>query len=312
MRQVGAGTLSRIIASFRHDMPGHRAAGRPVLVALIVTVGLARICEAQNPPLNVVLDRLSAYLLQYETKVVELAADERYKQWIKRRSGYGGDTVARRDLRSTYFLIRLPDGRAWFGFRDVTRVDKRDVSRPGRPMEQILGERTASAYEEALTVMRENAKYNIGDVYRTINLPLQALDLLHPEYRDRFEFRAIGRGSAAGQEAFIIQFQERPGFGPTLVTDGFGGEVLSYGRVWVEPASGAVLRTELSFKGSATRYLRESSVRVEYQRDRRLQVLLPSEMEERYGLEIEVLHGVATYRNYRRFETGARMVTDAK
>ena len=32
-------------------------------------------------------------------------------------------------------------------------------------------------------------------------------------------------------------------------------------------------------------------------------------MEETYGLEIEVLHGVATYRNYRRFETAARMIT---
>jgi len=51
---------------------------------------------------------------------------------------------------------------------------------------------------------------------------------------------------------------------------------------------------------------------VDYQRDQRLQVLLPSEMEETYGLDIEVLHGVATYRNYRRFETGARMVTQPR
>ena len=57
------------------------------MTALIITVGVVRICEAQAPALDVVLDRLGAYLLDYETKVVELAAEERYKQWVKRRSG---------------------------------------------------------------------------------------------------------------------------------------------------------------------------------------------------------------------------------
>jgi hypothetical protein len=32
-------------------------------------------------------------------------------------------------------------------------------------------------------------------------------------------------------------------------------------------------------------------------------------MEERYGLDVEVVHGRATYRNYRRFETAGRLVT---
>jgi len=194
-------------------MPGHRAA-QAALTALIITVGLARICEAQAPALDVVLDRLGAYLLDYETKVVELAAEERYKQWIK----------------------------------------------------------------------------------------------LHPQYRTRFDFKAAGRERVGGQEAAIVAFQERS-TPTTLVSDGFGGELLARGRVWIEPTSGAVLRTELSFNGSAARYLKESAIRVDYQRDPKLQVLLPSEMEETYGLEIEVLHGVATYRNYRRFETAARMIT---
>ena len=45
------------------------------------------------------------------------------------------------------------------------------------------------------------------------------------------------------------------------------------------------------------------------ERDSRLQLLLPREMEETYGLDVEVVHGRATYRNYRRFETGGRLVT---
>jgi hypothetical protein len=277
------------------------------LTALIICAGIIRICEAQAPQLDVLLARLSAYLLDYETKVFELAAEEQYKQWVKRRSGWGGDTVARRNLTSTYFLVRLPTGQAWFGFRDVTRVDGHDARRQGRSMEQLLGERTVSAYDEAMAIVRENAKYNIGNIYRTINVPLQALDLLHPENRTRFDFSAAGQERVGGQDTEVIAFQERSV--PTLVSDGFGGELLAHGRVWVDPATGAVFRTELGFNGASSLFLKESKIRVDYRRDPKLQVLVPSEMEETYGFEIEVLHGEATYRNYRKFQTEARMVT---
>jgi hypothetical protein len=79
--------------------------------------------------------------------------------------------------------------------------------------------------------------------------------------------------------------------------------------VWVDPITGAVLRTEFGVTGLNLLNLKDVLIRVEYQRDARLQVLVPSEMEESYGLDIEVVHGRATYRNYRRFETGGRLVT---
>lgn len=280
---------------------------RAAATVLVMIAGLVCIGEAQSPPLDAVLARLGAYLIDYETKVVELAAQEHYKQSVKRRPGWGGDVMARRDLRSTYFLVRLPTGQAWYGFRDVMRVDGRDVTSHGRPMEQLLAQRTDSAYEEAMAIMRENAKYNIGDLYRTINLPLQALELLHPEHRARFDFTLAGRERVAGEDTAIVGFQERSK--PTLVSDGFGGELLARGRAWVEPTTGAVMRTELGFNGYASLYLKESMIRVEYRRDRKLQLLIPIEMEETFGFEMEVLRGRATYRNYRRFETGARMLT---
>lgn len=285
-------------------MPGHRVTHAASTV-LLFCAALVRV-ETQTPSLDVVLDRLGSYLRTYETQVLELVADEQYKQWIKRRSSYGGDTVSRREIRSTYFLIRLPDGQAWYGFRDVMRVDGREVPRGKREMAQLLSEGTPTAFDEAMAVMRENAKYNIGGVYRTINLPLQALHLLHPDNRDRFSFEAAGTETVGGESTVIVRFQERSA--PGLVSDGFGGELLARGRVWIEPATGAVRRTELSFNGEAARYLKESAIRVDYKRDSKLKVLLPVEMEETYGLDIEVLHGVATYRNYRRFETGARLV----
>jgi hypothetical protein len=267
----------------------------------------AGVCEAQSPPqVDAVVERLGAYLLDYEKKVFELVAEEEYDQWIKRRSGYGGATVQKRKLRSTYFLVRLPDGQAWYGFRDVVNVDGRSVAGASRQIEQLLGERTATAYEEALALTRANAKYNIGDVYRTINIPLQTLELLLPQYRERFDFTVAGRERVRGQDAVVIRFSERSA--PSLINDGFGGNLLASGRIWVEPGSGAVVRTELGFSGFTAPFLKDAQIRVEYQRDPRLQLLVPLEMEETYGLDIEVVHGRASYRNYRRFETAGRLV----
>jgi hypothetical protein len=110
-----------------------------------------------------------------------------------------------------------------------------------------------------------------------------------------------------GQPAAVVAFQERSL--PTLVSDGFGGDVLSHGRIWLDPETGAVLRTELGFGGPAIWYMKENLIRVDYERDSRVQILVPREMEETYGLDVEVLHGRASYRNYRRFETGGRLVT---
>jgi hypothetical protein len=274
--------------------------------AVVLTVGIGSV-EAQIPPLEAILDRLSAYLRDYETKVFELAAEEQYDQWIKRRPGYGGATVHRRKLRSTYFLVRLPNGQAWYGFRDVASVDGRPVPARGSSMTQLLSQRTVDAYAEAQAMTRENAKYNIGDVFRTINIPLQTLELLLPEHRQRFEFHAGGRERVRGREAAVVGFTERSL--PSFISDGFGGDLPAHGRVWVEPVTGAVLRTELGVSGPAAVYLKEMQVRVDYQRDNRLQMFVPSEMEEIYGLDIEVVHGRASYRNYRRFETAGRLVT---
>jgi hypothetical protein len=279
---------------------------RPLCIIAAMLVA-AHVGHAQSSSLEALLERLGAYLQEYESKAFELVAEERYEQWIKRRSGYGGATVQRRKLDSTYFLVHLPDGQAWYGFRDVTSVDGRAVSVAGRSMAELLSERTIDAVEEALAMTRANARYNIGGVYRTLNVPLQTLELFVPKHHTRFAFHEAGREKVKGQQTAVVAFQERSA--PTLISDGFGGDVFSSGRIWIDPAAGAVLRTELSFAGPAAAYLKENVIRVDYERDSRVQLLVPREMEETYGLDVEVVHGRASYRNYRKFETTGRMVT---
>ena len=163
------------------------------------------------------------------------------------------------------------------------------------------------AFEEAFRITRENAKYNIGPVYRTINVPLQALELLHPRYRHRFQFSSSERARVAGRQSWVLDFAEHST--PSIINDGFGGDLLSRGRVWVDPLSGAVLRTELHAGGEGTSFPYEVTIEVEYRLDSKLGVFLPFRMEETYTLDIEVLHGRATYGKFRRFQTSVRVVS---
>jgi hypothetical protein len=272
------------------------------VVAALISVLSA---SAQPPTLADVMRRAHLYVVMYEDdQLSSVVATEHYRQ---RWQDHAGQLKEARTLISDFLIFQLPPEEDYFALRDVHEVDDRPVTDRTDIMERLRSDSAANMNERAMEIARESARFNVGRVYRTINLPLQALDLLHPQYRSLFDFRAVGRERVGGREAAVVAFQERSA--PTLVSDGFGGELLARGRVWIEPTSGAVLRTELSFNGSAARYLKESAIRVDYQRDSKLQLLLPSEMEETYGLEIEVLHGVATYRNYRRFETAARLVT---
>src|SRR5262245_10897445 len=91
-------------------------------VVILTTLPAVAACEAQTPLLEVLLERLGTYLVDYEQKAIELVADEEYDQWVRRRPGYSGGTVQRRKLKSTYFMLRLPSGEAWYGFRDVLSV----------------------------------------------------------------------------------------------------------------------------------------------------------------------------------------------
>lgn len=259
----------------------------------------AVVCQAQEPTLDEVLDRLGRYISDYETKVVQLAAEEQYEQRVKRRPGYGGEVVDSRKLTSTFLFARLPTGQAWFGLRDVTRVDGKAVIGRDRSLEQLLEEGTQGAIEEAHRVIRENAKYNIGSVYRTVNLPLQAIELLRAEHRRRFEFTSVGRARMAGSRVWQIAYAER--VRPSLIYDGFSGDRLTSGHVWVDPITGAVHKTEIAIE-------KVNLITVEFRHNDRFQMLLPSSMEEVYELAIEVVNGRASYRDYRRFQTGGRVV----
>ena len=76
------------------------------------------ISAQSKPSLEQLLDRMGAYLIEYETHLSSVVADERFEQSI-----FGGRGRSIALLESEVAFYRLPGGAEWLGFRDVKRVN---------------------------------------------------------------------------------------------------------------------------------------------------------------------------------------------
>jgi hypothetical protein len=204
----------------------------------------------------------------------------------------------RQTLRSSFLFVQLPDDQGWVGFRDVLEVNGKRVGPDGRNRTEleVAGE---SSLDRWRRLSAESARYNIGSIERTLNVPTFALVVLHPGNQGRFSFTSSVEDRTADGSTCDVAFQETGS--PTIVRSGFGADVPSSGTFRLEPATGRVLRSEL-IAGSTTAGVALKAL-VQYERDQKLQLWLPREMREEYAAQSgERLQCVARYSNYKRAE----------
>ena len=155
-------------------------------------------------------------------------------------------------------------------------------------------------------ILRDSARFNIGDVVRNINTPTLALLFLRSDYRLRFEFtRSRNQSPSLGvdepkglRHMWVVEYTET---WPTTIIGGREGRNLpAQGRFWIEASSGRVLVTELVLEDSEV----DSTITVKYQADEGMGHLVPVEMRERYGNRRAASgsDGTATYSRFRRFQ----------
>ena len=267
--------------------------------------------DAQSVSLGDLRARAGAYVVDYHQRLAAIVAEEHYVQRSATtatgaRQEADGRTVEHRTLRSDFMLLPGVAGEdAWFAFRDVFEVDGRPVSSERGRLEVWLSGPRSSFMRNARALALEQAQYNLGPITRTINVPTLALEILMPARQQRFRFRRTGTASLNGVPVSVVTFEERRR--PTLIRTPEGRDLPAKGTLWIEPATGRVMRTELR-TGERGRDLVEGMIAVEYAFVPRLDLLLPVRMEERYtgrGTEIAC---TASYSNFRRFETGARII----
>jgi hypothetical protein len=276
-------------------------------VAALLTFALATAAAPSMQPVSLsdLRERAGAYVLDYHRRLEAIVAEEWYVQRSETRSG-GSQQREERTLRSDFMLLPGTDReQAWFAFRDVFEVDGRSVSSQRGRLEQWLAGSRASLMRNARALAIEQARHNIGPILRTINVPTLALEVLMPQKQARFRFRLAGTAPIDGQPASVVTFEERRR--PTMIRTPEGRDLPARGTLWIEPATGRVLRTELR-TGERAHDQVEAVLTVIYVFVPRLSLLLPASMEERYAGRGAEITCTAVYSNFRRFETGARIV----
>jgi len=254
------------------------------------------------------MSRLDTYLDAYEADLMTLVAEERYEQWVQ--PGKEGAATSRRTLTSDFGFLRLPGRPEWLGLRDTFAVDGEPIpDRQGR-LDGLLSDTSSDIPTLARRIVEENARYNLGAVVRTINVPMLALDLLGRRNRDRFSFAKRREDHLDERRVWVVAFNERAR--PTLVKTPDGGNRPAHGSAWIDPSDGTVLRTEVEFDGRADGSP-ATRISVLYRREIALELLVPYEMNEVYRMETggqarDEIHAVARYSNFRRFSTSARVV----
>jgi hypothetical protein len=284
-------------------------------VALVLALSAVN-AHAQAPSLKDVLNRAGVYVEEFQRQLSGIVAEETYIQEVLPVLGMnaGGQVRSqRRRLRSDFLLLRPEESMTWVQFRDVFEVDGKPVRDRQERLTALFLDSGSSSRQRASRIREESARYNIGAIERTMNVPVLPLAVLDPRSQPRFRFTVAAAGTsqqagAAGlpstpsfsvsSEIWIVRFEEVKG--PTLIHTLRGENIFSRGRLWIEPSSGRVLMTELITEDDDVR----GQVNVSYQSEPLVGLLVPIEMRERYtrrGYRATIT-GEATYGKFRRFQ----------
>jgi len=267
-----------------------------VIAALLVTVG-----AAQSDTFADVMRRAHEYVVVYEDhELSSVMASEHYHQ---QRLDRVGQSQMDRVLRSDYLIFQLPPQEDWFALRDVYEVDGMPVGDRAARLRELFARPRATVADRAMEIAAENARFNLGDIYRTINVPTFALRLLRPMDRGRIRYQKAGEEQIEGKQTWVVNYEEIKG--PTFSATRGGRDLPAHGRFWIEPDTGAVVRSEMILGG--TRQLRDrATVTVTYGVEPSLGFRVPVEMRERYDRpnrkNADVIVAVATYSGFRRFD----------
>jgi len=283
---------------------------RIAIIATLALISLSSRTAAQEPTLEVVLGRAAAYVSEFQRHLSGVVAEESYVQDVRDTQATGVRTSSRvlishRELKSDLLLVKPVGSDRWIQFRDVFEVDGKPVRDRSERLVKLFVEPSPSTAGQVQEIIKESFRYNIGNILRTINVPVFALLVLEPGRQGHFKFTRIedggpslGREFDAPAGAWTIRYQEVGR--ETMISTTNGRDIPSHGRFWIDPHTGCVLMSELIAEDVAL----AGTIVVKYQPAPVPDLLVPIAMRERYLERRSGIHitGAATYSRFRQFQ----------
>ena len=279
------------------------------MAVLAVPCLIASASADQEPSLNDALRHAATYVANFQRQLSTIVAEESYVQEIKhQQTALGNPILLPRRLRSDLMLVRPDNAERYVEFRDVFEVDGSPVRDRDDRLTRLLND--PSAGDKLSVIIRESARYNIGNIQRNVNTPLLPLQFLAAANQPRFSFKRERRSAPVlrdsssreitdapvfkvSTETWIVAYQERRR--NTIVRTPMGDDLPARGRFWINPDTGAVLVSELVIQGGDL----TATITVSYQSEPLMGFLVPVEMRETYVALRERVEGRATYGRFR-------------
>ena len=290
----------------------------PYVPVLLAGAAVAAADDATR--LSVLLDRVERYVREFESNFALVLGEESYAQQVDIQQGAYSPPVATRRIQSELLFSWVPEDRSWLSIRNVLVVNGKRVAESERGLEDALKQPLPERESRLHHLADYSARFNIGSTYRNFNNPTLALQFFDATYRFRFRFAMRGPESAQRVQnpATTIEFVEFQR--PTIIQED-GRDEPARGSVLILDSDGTVVQSVLKLAGRGT--TPEVSITVDYRRDPKLDIWVPSRMEEVYRsismagnqsstvrdqTKFNTIRAVATYSNFRRFETSGRLI----
>lgn len=272
--------------------------------------------QTLEPSIRVLLSQAATYERRFEQEFSTMVGQEHYEQ---RWGGFSLEREASSDkervIESEVLFVWLPEEESWLTARNVRVVDDSPVRDSEFRLERLMAAPAGDLVARARRLRDESARFNLGPVERNFNDPTMVVQFLSAKVQPRLRFERRGLDTIDGTAAWRLAFTEHAR--PTLIRSN-GKDVRATGDVWMDATDGAIVRTLVNL--SDTRSGLKARIDVTYRRDSRFAVWVPSRMQETYERSgrayyfgenrpfTDRIDCVATYTNFRRFETTVRLV----
>jgi hypothetical protein len=233
--------------------------------------------------LTEILRRVTEYHTAYAQKISGVSLEEQY-QLINVTGGKMQPPVR---IGSDVVLVNV-NGRV-AALRDIYAIDTRPTRERNPRITSLLArpEATVADWEAAIRFPNENIVHFAIDIIAKVNDPTTALRFIAAGYQGDLKYKLDGKRKLNGVETLGLRFDEPVAQGRKYQL-GTRRNGRAFGRVWADPATGAIHQTELWVESKGER----ASVSVKYAPNKDLGLLLPAETTESYE-EREMASGPA-------------------
>jgi hypothetical protein len=236
----------------------------PPLVAAAVWLLPPASVSAQKPPALPDLLKITAdAVAQYGQQLGTVAADEEFTQY---ETSSGHMSTPKR-LNSV--VVLYPQGGAIVSFRDLVGIDTVPVRPKDDRLAALFNSPTDATLASAQAMTEAAVRSYFSPNLQLLDKPMLAFELVRAENQANSTFKVEGMKNLDGAQVAVLKFNEK-GTGHLM------NDASAVGRIWLDPATGAVHQTELGFIAKTANI----HATVKFVKDAQLGQFVPSELFE--------------------------------